>query len=331
MTTKVWVGGTGSLDDPHQWSTSGAPGPGDVAIIDIGTAKAEMQKLDGYELQLDGPASVLDISDVQFGAHFILDLPPGAGGTATLNAVGFNVNYGLIQSNSPGVPASFSPPFTITMSDLAPSPGCTGAAAVFVNDGTILIASGQPFAIVAQSADATLINNGLMHLDADFSKATIGVSVQGAGTIETGHAITPAASALLLASIPYVEFGGAVGSGQNLVYDGVAQVYIDKPSQFHALIHDFETNPSSSYVASSFQPEIVLQNTQVTSYNVSASDVLSLFNGTTLVAQLRFTDFQYTKANFSVTGSNGSTIIEAQGTLTPIGVSSAHVADHVLG
>lgn len=335
MATKTWVGGTGSFNDPTEWAPTGAPGPGDVAIIQTGTAMAEMQKLDGFELQLQSPASVLDISDVQFGAHFTLTAPPGAGGSATLNATGFNANYGLIQVISPAGPQQFSPPFTITMSDLATSAGCSGARAVFVNDGTILDQSGQPFAIVAKSADAVLINNGLMHLDAPFMSADIGVAVQGTGTIETGHAFTPAPSALELASVPHVEFGGAVGSGENLVITDVAHVQIDKPSQFHALIHGFQplvSSPPNSY-DSFYQPELILANTQVTSYNVS-NDVLSLWNGSSLVAQLRFTDFVYTKANFLVSSSGSSTIIEPEGTLTPMGVASSHhaaVAEHGLG
>lgn len=328
MATKVWVGGTGSFNNSHEWSPSGPPAAGDVAIIQIGTAIAEMQKLDGFELQLQSPASVLDITDVQFGAHFTLTVPPGGGGTATLNAIGFNANFGLIQVVADPGPPEFAPPFTITMSDLAPSAGCSGAAAVFVNDGTILVASGQPFAIVAKSADAVLINNGLMHLDASFMQADIGVSVQGTGTIETGHAITPAPSALLLASIPSVEFGGAVGSGQNLVISDEAQILIDKPLQFHAVIHGFgplvsPTSPAPYYYAP-YQPEIILANASVTSYTV-AHDVLSLWNGSSLVAQLHFADFAYTKDNFLVSSSGSSTIIEAQGTLTPIvGVSDTH-------
>jgi len=92
MTTKVWVGGTGSFDDPNEWSPAGAPGAGDIAIIQNGEASLAMQKLDGFELQLQSPASVLDISDVRFGAHFTLTVPPAAGGAATLNATGFNAN-----------------------------------------------------------------------------------------------------------------------------------------------------------------------------------------------------------------------------------------------
>ena len=334
MATKVWVGGTGSFNDPSEWSPTGAPVAGDVAIIQVGTAIAQMQKLDGFELQLQSPASVLDISDVLFGANFILSAPPGAGGSATLNATGFNINFGLIEVVSPAGPQQFSPPFTINLIDPAPSAACGGARAIFVNDGTILDESGQPFAIVAQSADAVLINNGLMHLDAPFMQANIGVSVLGSGTIETGHAFTPAPSALELASIPVIEFGGTVGRGENLVFDGTAWIQIDKPAQFHALIHDFQplvSSPANPY-DSFYQPELILANTQVTSYNVS-NDVLSLWNGSSLVAQLRFTDFVYTKANFSVTSSGSSTIIEAQGTLTPLGVASSHAsgAEHALG
>ena len=142
-------------------------------------------------------------------------------------------------------------------------------------------------------------------------------------------------SALELASIPYIEFGGTVGSGQNLAFDGTAWIQIDKPSQFHALIHGFQplvSPPPYNAYDSFYQPELILENTQVTSYNVS-NDVLTLWNGSSMVAQLRFTDFVYTKANFSVTSSGSSTIVEAQGTLTPMGVASGHasVAEHVLG
>lgn len=330
MTTKVWVGGTGSFDDPNEWSPGGAPGPGDVAIIQIGEASVSMQRLDGFELQLQSPASVLDISDVRFGAHFTLTMPPGAGGTATLNATGFNANFGVIQVvSSYGPQPEFSPPVTITMSDLAPSAGCAGAAAVFLNAGSILVETGQPVAIVAKSPDAVLINNGVMHLDAPFMEATIGVSVLGSGSIETGHPIAPAASALLLASIPSVEFAGTVGAGQSLTIDGVAHVQIDKPSQFHALIHDFQPNDPSAYVAEFYQPEIILENAPVTSYNVS-NDILSLWNGHTLVAQLRFADFAYTKDNFLVSTSGTTTTIEPQGTLTPVGIPPAQAAGHVL-
>jgi len=311
MTTKVWVGGTGSFNDPAEWSPTGTPGPGDLAIIQTGTATAERQQLDGFELQLQSPASVLDVTDVAFGAHFTLSVPPGPGGGATLNAIGFNANHGLIEAVSPAGPQQFAPPFTINVIEASDWPG---APAIFYNDGTILVQSGQPFAILSQSPHAMLINNGMMHLDAPFMQADIGVPVWGSGTIETGHAITPAASALLLASIPTVEFGGAVGTGENIVFDGVAQIYLDKPSHFDALIHDFVPNPSSSYVASFFQPEIVLRNTPVTFYDVS-NDILSLWNGNTLVAQLRFTDFAYTKDNFLVSTSGTTTTIEPQGTL----------------
>jgi hypothetical protein len=334
MATKVWVGGTGSFNDPTEWSPTGAPGSGDVSIIQIGTAIAQEQKLDGFELQLQSPASVLDISDVQFGAHFTLTVPPGAGGSATLNATGFNANYGLIQMVDTAGPPEFSPPFTINLSDLAPSADCSGAAAVFVNNGTILDESGQPFAIVAKSADAVLINNGLMHLDAPFMSADIGVAVQGTGTIETGHALTPAPSALELASVPFIEFGGTVGSGENLLFDGTAHIQIDKPSQFHALIHGFQplVSPTPNAYDSFYQPELILAQTQVTSYAVS-NDVLSLWNGSALVAQLHFTDYVYTKANFLVTSSGSSTVIEPEGALTPIGAmaSRAAVAEHILG
>lgn len=327
MTTLTWIGGTGSFDDPNQWSPGGVPKAGDLAIIQIGTATLKEQELNGFELQLQSPASVLDISDVLFGKNFTLTAPPGAGGTATLNAVGFNANDGLIQVISPAGPQQFSPPFTINMSDLAPSAGCSGAAAVFLNNGTILDQSGQPFAIVAQSADAVLINNGLMNLDAAFMNADIGVSVQGSGTIETGHAIAPAPSALLLASKPVLEFGGAVGYGQNLVFHDEADVVLDKPIDFHALIHGFEplTAPTSPppYYYAPYQPEIILTNIQVTSYNVS-NDVLSLWDGGTLIAQLRFADFAYSKANFSVASENSNTIIEPVGVLTPT-AAAAHM------
>jgi len=331
MTTKVWVGGTGSIDNPLEWSPGGAPVAGDTAIIETGTATALEQKLDGFTLELASPAGVLDISDVQFGANFVLVVPPGAGGSATLNATGFNANYGTIEMIDPAGPPSYSPPFTINLRDLAPSADCSGAAAVFVNDGSILDKSGQPFAIVAQSADAVLINNGLMDLDAPFMQAYIGVSVLGTGTIETGHAFTPAPSALELASVPFLEFGGAVGSGESLVFDGTAHVQLDQPSQFHALIHGFQplVSPTPNQYDSFYQPEIILANTQVTNYSVS-NDVLSLWNGTALVAQLRFADFAYAKDNFLISSSGSSTIIEPQGTLTPIGTPSASVAEHAL-
>src|SRR5579859_3769337 len=75
MTTRTWIGGTGSFDNPNEWSPGGVPGAGDVAIISIGEATLSMQKLDGFELQLQYPASVLDISDVIFGKSFTLSAP----------------------------------------------------------------------------------------------------------------------------------------------------------------------------------------------------------------------------------------------------------------
>ena len=316
MATKVWVGGTGSFDNPNEWSPAGVPGTGDVAIIQTGSAMAQEQVLNGFELQLQSPASVLDITDVLFGKNFTLTAPPGAGGTATLNATGFNANDGLIQVIAPVGPQQFSPPFTINLSDLAPSPGCSGVPAIFVNSGTILDQSGQPFVIAAKSADAVLINNGLMQLDAPFMQADIGVKVLGSGTIETGHEITPAVSALLLASIPSLEFGGAVGSGENLIVTGTAHIRLDDPAQFHALIHGFEPLPASSspppFPYSFYEPEIILANSQVTSYAVS-HDVLSLWDGSHLVARLRFTGYNYAKADFSVASSGSDTIIEPVG------------------
>jgi len=333
MTTKTWVGGTGSFNDPNDWSPTGTPGPGDIAIIQAGTAIAQEQKLDGFELQLQGPASVLDISDVVFGANFVLSAPPGAGGAAALNAIGFNANHGLIEVGPSPEFYEFVPPFTITLRDQAPSPGCPRAAAVFVNDGTIQLDSGQPFAIKGASADAVLINNGLMDFRAGFAQAEIGVSVLGNGTIDSGRQVMPAGSALLLAFVPHVEFGSTVGAGESLVIDGSAFVRLDQPSRFHAVIHGFVPLPVSSppnLYTSFFEPEIILANTQVTTYSV-ADDVLSLWNGSAMVAQLHFADFAYAKANFLVSSSGSSTIIEPQGTLTPIGMSSIHAPDHVFG
>lgn len=325
MTTEVWIGGTGSFDDPNEWSPSGVPGPGDVAIISIGTATLSMQKLDGFELQLQFPASVLDISDVIFGAHFTLSAPAGAGGTSTLNATGYNANLGLIEVGTAGSPPNFSPPFTINMSDLAPSPGCSGAAAIFVNSGTIQDVDGQPFSIVAQSPDAILINNGTIDLAAAFTRVSIGVSVLGSGTISTGENVIPVGpSADLQTTIPTLEFGGTVGSGQTLDIIGSAYVQIDKPSQFHALIEGFVPLASSTspppYWYDAFEPHIVLENAPVTSYAVS-NDVLTLWDGSSIVAQLRFTGFDYTKDNFSVTTSGTTTTIEPQGTLAPMGLA----------
>lgn len=331
MTTKVWTGGTGSFNDPADWSPAGVPGHGDVAVIQTGTAIARMQLLDGFELQLQSPASVLDITDVTFGRNFTLTLPPGAGGAATVNATGFNANDGVIQLVSPETTQpSFSPPFTINMSDLKPSPGCAGAAAVFLNNGTILDETGQPFAILAKSSDAVLINNGLMHLDASFMQADIGVSVLGTGTIETGHEITPAPSALLLASVPVLTFGGAVGSGQSLVITGTAYIEIDQPLEFHAVIHGFEplASPTSPppYYFPPYEPRIVLENSPVTSYAVS-NDVLTLWNGHSVVAQLHFADFAYTRDNFLVTTSGTTTTVEPQGILVPMGVAPLNAAE----
>lgn len=335
MTTLVWIGGTGSFDDPNEWSPSGVPRAGDTAIISIGTATLSMQKLDGFELQLQSPASVLDISDVIFGKNFVLNAPAGAGGTATLNATGFDANLGLILVGTVDQPFNFSPPFTINMSDLAPSPGCSGAAAIFVNSGTIQDVGGQPFAIVAQSPDATLINNGTIDLAATNTRVTIGVAVQGSGTISTGEVVIPVgASADLLSTVPLLEFGGAVGSGQTLDIVGSAYVLIDKPSQFHALIEGFAPLPSSTspppYWYGPFEPHIILENAPVTSYAV-ANDVLTLWDNGSIVAQLRFTGYDYTKANFSVTTSGTTTTIEPQGTLAPMGVA-AHgaAAEHAL-
>jgi len=64
-----------------------------------------------------------------------------------------------------------------------------------------------------------------------------------------------------------------------------------------------------------------------------SNDVLTLWNGTSLVARLHFADYAYSTANFSVTSSGSSTIIEPEGTLTAMGTMTSHasVAEHVLG
>jgi len=335
MTTRTWIGGTGSFDNPNEWSPGGVPGAGDLAIISIGTAMLSMQKLDGFELQLQSPASVLDISDVIFGTNFTLSAPGGAGGTSTLNATGFNANNGLIEVGSLQDGPNFSPPFTITMSDLAPSPGCSGARAIFVNNGTIQDVDGQPFSIVAQSPDAVLINNGTIDLAAAYSRVSIGVSVLGSGMISTGENVTPAPSADLLTTVPTLEFGGAVGNGETLDIIGSAYVQIDKPLQFHALIEGFAPLPSPTqpppYWYSFYEPTILLENTTVTSYAVS-HDVLTLWDGSAVVAQLRFTGFDYTKDNFLVTATGTATSIQPQGTLEPMGIAAhSAVAAHALG
>lgn len=336
MTTRTWIAGTGSFNDPSEWSPGGVPQAGDLAIISNGTAVLSMQKLDGFELQLQSPASALDTNDVVFGQHFTLGETPGAGGTATLNATGFTANEGVIHVGTAVVPPNFSPSFTINMYDLTPSPGCAGAAAVFVNSGTIMVADGQPFSIVAKSPDATLINNGTVNLASAYTRVDIGVSVQGSGTISTGEHVTPVGpSADLLTTVPTLEFGGAVGSGQTLNIMGSAYVTIDKPAQFHALIEGFEplaapTSPPP-YWYPPFEPHLILENTPVTSYAVS-NDVLTLWNGGSVVAQLHFTGFDYTRDNFSVTTSGTTTTIEPQGILAPMGIAPhTAMAVHALG
>jgi hypothetical protein len=65
--------------------------------------------------------------------------------------------------------------------------------------------------------------------------------------------------------------------------------------------------------------------------------VLSLWDGGSLIGQLRFADFAYGKGNFLITNLNGNTFIEPEGTLTPIGgrhiagVAAPSTADQFLG
>jgi hypothetical protein len=41
LETRVWTGGTGSWDDPTQWSPAGVPGTGDTAVVGSGAVSVD--------------------------------------------------------------------------------------------------------------------------------------------------------------------------------------------------------------------------------------------------------------------------------------------------
>lgn len=151
MATFTWKSKVGSFSDKTQWTPTGVPKSGDLAIIPGGVATiTQGSTLDGLRVNFGSLGATIKATDLTVGA------------TTTLTAVGFPqiASTGLL-TNDGSIFASGS--LTITES------GETGVSPDFINEGVVAVTGKLTVVNGHVTNDGTLdISGGLVTVNTDF-------------------------------------------------------------------------------------------------------------------------------------------------------------------
>ena len=309
MTTKTWDGSNNTFTTAADWSPSGAPQPGDTAVINAGTVGIANATLNGLVIDLNGTAGsapALDLSDSALGADSQL-VANADGGVTTINAAGAVLNAGLISFTGPS-----DARFTTSLIN-----GSDGSPAVLHNTGSIAAIGASPN-FVTTDAGQTLANDGAISVwnpSNDVQFAIIGPAITGNGSI-------------MLDAYAQAELVHDVGAGQTVQFFnngiGNSSLQLDDPADFHGTIAGFAATDT-----------ITLRNTPFTSFNYAATDagsgVLTLTDNGATVASLAFTG-SYQTSDFNLgfgTLSNGQTYTQVT-TTQAAGDQMFHITDAAL-
>ena len=332
MATRTWNGGSDQLFHKAAWNPAGAPAPGDTLYIGTGTASASWTVLSGLQIYLNGqylgltvpppapaPAPVLRLGQTIIAADTTISLGGTFGtgpNTATIDAEGFNLNFGTITNTamkSAGPPDG--PPTTLTI-DVGGRSGGT-----LVNEGTISVTANifapSTMIIHGDSRGSTLLNDALI---SSRGIIKLDIDVIGKGNIAFGAVFSRTHDGPL--GGPTLEFERAVSQGQTVDFkasvagpigtDSHGALILDDPAKFHGLIADF-TNTGGGF-GDVHPDEIVLSGEDITSFSYrgnAAGGELTLREGCRTVAHLRFAG-AYTTDDFQITHLTTGSVIETK-------------------
>ena len=302
MTTRNWDGTTNGYSNAADWSPTGSPQAGDVAVITSGMVKICRSDL-APSLRLEfAPTSVslqVSLDETAILPSDEVDILAGRNPAGVrLALLGNVVNFGAVntQADGNGVAASS----TLAVGTL------NGAGGLFYNFGSITLENGSSGIMSADGiAGDGLVNDGIIRIlrpGPDLVVATLQLPVSGTGLIEIGAG-----------SIVTVQ---SVGVGQTISFDQAGSLYsqltIGSNATVAGSIAGFGANDS-------MQISTVTYDSRQLSFSDGVTTVAFLASGT-VVYNLRFQG-AYTQSQLifsSYTGSSGTestTIRGAVGTV----------------
>jgi len=292
MALKTWNGSNGNFQNPNDWTPKGVPAAGDDAVITNGTVRINNLNLTGVGIQVSSQNQsnpvTLDIHNSTIGTVPITELTPQQFAIADMNIKGTVIENDLLKLGG----FSRTPVGSTLNMDIAKH-------STFVNTGTIDAETGSTISVIGKG---TFENNSTF--DVIGSMTTVDTPITGTGTINAEIGIDTRATQL--------NIGDSVSAGETVNVIGNAVLQLSDTPEFLGAINFAPPPPPGIGLE-----EVILQGIASTSASYNGS-VLSVFNGTDLVASLRVA----TPDGLTVTSSGGNTFITPDG---PI------VAAHALG
>lgn len=302
MTTRKWDGSTNGYSNGSDWSPSGAPQAGDVAVINSGMVtigRSDLAPNLGLQLAPASASLQISLANTAILPSDQVDILAGKNpASVRLALLGTVVNFGAIdtQPDGNGVAAS---------SDLAVGT-LNGAGGLFYNFGSIILENGSSVIMSADgSAGDGLVNDGVIRIlrpGPDLVVASVQLPISGSGLIEIG-----AGSIVTMQS---------VGVGQTISFDQSGSLYsqltIGSNSTSTGLIAGFGANDSMQVNTAAYDNHQLSSSNGVTTVTFLASGtvVYSLrLQGLYTQSQLMFSSYT------GPFGTESTTIRAAVGTM----------------
>lgn len=223
MTTKTWNGSADPLSTAADWTPTGVPAEGDVAVIAAGSPTAT-GTLNGVEIDIAGASAAgqpqLVATNLTLGALEQISLGESSGATAyaTVQARGTTTSHGQIIA--PGAGGTL----TVALADLADATGRITTAGSLVNDGFISATGGT--VRISGAAEAGLVNN-----------ATIGIG--GGAEVDLGTAVT-GTGRIVLQGAATLDVARSISAGQTISFAGSTatpeRLRLDTPGAVNAAL-----------------------------------------------------------------------------------------------
>jgi T5SS/PEP-CTERM-associated repeat protein len=240
MTTRYWEGGSGDWYSALLWSTplgaSGAPIPGDVALVNSGTVDISGTEeasigfpVDAVQVTLGSATTltpaVLAATDATFGHTFAI-VSNGTAAYAGLDTTGPTGFSGTILADAAA--GTFS--INATLAD-----GAQPGAFVLLHGGLINVSSGDDLVLtgsmvtdssVTIAAGSTFTNDGVDRVFGGTTFIAPTATLTGTGTFEAGPGAT-------------LEFESAVPATQTITFGDAGRLDLSMPSTFDGQITSF--------------------------------------------------------------------------------------------
>ncbi len=297
MTDRTFLPYFGAFGDPKNWTPTGVPQSGDMALIRMDSVLAQGMLPSGVLIDVVtypniGLVGTLTLKDATVPAGTEIDEYPQTRMyiytyDSSLQFEGAVINDGTLLFFGGRQPVIYQ------------------GGATLANNGTIFFSGSSP-EFRSGAATVPIVNDGAIRVINPYNDQQVGLLEQ----------VTGVAGTITVSTHAGLELGQAVASGQTLEFVGGvnagASVQIDQPSGFAATIGGFVTGNT-----------LTLANTAFTSTNFVAtgagSGVLQIYDGGSApVASLPFVGL-YTARDFSVSASGSSVTITTDVTNTATG------------